>query len=107
MSDEQRASEQIIEQVTTWPGVRAAPGRRGELAFKVDGREIGHLHGGRAAHFAFPKQLWRDLRAQGRIVDHPVFPGREGPAARRIESDEDVADVLRLLRLNYDRLARR
>src|SRR5262249_24872687 len=67
----QTASEQITEQVTSWPGVQAGPGRRGEFAFKVDGREIGHLHGSRAAHFGFPKQLWRQLRAQRRIEPHP------------------------------------
>jgi len=27
----------------------------------------------------------------------------QGPAARRIESEEDVADVIALLRLNYNR----
>jgi hypothetical protein len=52
----QSASERITEQVTTWPGVRAGPGRRGEFAFKVKGREIGHLHGGRAAHFPSPRR---------------------------------------------------
>jgi hypothetical protein len=102
---EQRASDRIIERVTAWPGVRAEPGRRGELAFKVARREIGHLHGDHAAHFSFPKPLWRELHAEGRIVEHPIFPGREGPAARRIENGEDVEDVLVLLRLNYDRLS--
>jgi hypothetical protein len=99
------ASEQITEQVTSWPGVQAGPGRRGEFAFKVGGREIGHLHGNRAAHFGFPKQLWRELRAEDRIEPHPVFPGREGLAARRIEDDDDVRDVVELMRLNYERLA--
>jgi hypothetical protein len=33
-----------------------------------------------------------------------VFPGRIGPAARRIESVEDVRDVIALMRLNYERL---
>jgi hypothetical protein len=37
-------------------------------------------------------------------VHHPVFPGKEGPAARRIETDEDVDDVIALVRLNYDRV---
>jgi hypothetical protein len=32
-----------------------------------------------------------------------VFPGKVGPAARRIETEEDVTDVIALLRLNYDR----
>jgi hypothetical protein len=39
-----------------------------------------------------------------RIVHHPVFPGRQGPAARRIEDEDDVRDVIELLRLNYDRM---
>jgi pyridoxamine 5'-phosphate oxidase family protein len=104
MTEQQRAGERIIEQATAWPGVGAAPGRRGELSLKVAGREIGHLHGDHAAHFSFPAPLWRELRDAGRIVEHPVFPGREGPAARRIESDADVADVIALLHLNYERV---
>jgi hypothetical protein len=100
------ASERITQEVTSWPGVEAGPGRRREFAFKVGRREIGHLHGDRAAHFAFPKDVWGELRRQGRIVDHPVFPGREGPGARRIASDADVEDVIALMRLNYERITR-
>jgi Luciferase len=98
-------SQQIVDEVTSWPGVEAALGRRSEFGFRVGGREIGHLHGDHAAHFAFPKQLWHELRAQGRIVPHPVFPDKEGLAARRIENDADVRDVIELLHLNYDRAA--
>jgi Luciferase len=97
-------SDRIVEQVTSWPGVHAGMGRRGELAFTLGSRELGHLHGDHAAHFVFPKQVWSELRAAGRIVPHPVFPGRVGPAARRIETEDDVRDVLALLRLNYDRI---
>jgi hypothetical protein len=107
MARQQTPSERITEQLTSWPRVKAGPGRRGEFAFTVDGREIGHLHGSRSAHFGFPKQVWRELRAQGRIELHPVFPGREGLAARRIESDSDVRDVIELMRLNYDRAVAR
>jgi hypothetical protein len=107
MSELQTASERITEEVTSWPGVTAGPGRRGEFAFKVGGREIGHLHGDHAAHFGFPKQLWVELFEQKRIDHHPVFPGRQGFGARRIESDEDVDDVIALMRLNYDRIVAR
>ena len=99
----QRPSERITEEVTSWPGVTAGPGSRGEFAFTVGRRQIGHLHGDRSAHFMFPKQLWADLFEQGRVTHHPVFPGRQGPAARRIEDEDDVRDVIELLRLNYDR----
>jgi Luciferase len=106
MSKLQTASERITEEVTSWPGVTAGPGSRGEFSFRVGGKEIGHLHGDHAAHFAFPKSVWRDLRAAGRIDEHPVFPGREGMASRRIVGQDDIDDVIALLRLNYERLAR-
>ena len=79
------------------------PGRRGEYAFTVGRRQIGHLHGDRAAHFSFPKAVWTELYEQGRVDYHPVFPGKPGHASRRIESEDDVRDVIELLRLNYDR----
>jgi Family of unknown function (DUF5519) len=101
------ASERITEEVTSWPGVEAGPGSRGEFAFTVGRRQIGHLHGDRAAHFSFPKQVWAELFEQGRVVHHPVFPGKVGPAARRIEAEADVQDVIELLRLNYDRAVAR
>jgi hypothetical protein len=107
MTKPQTASEAIVEEVTSWAGVESGPGRRGELAFKIGGREIGHLHGDHAAHFSFPKEVWRELREQGRIIPHPVFPDAQGPAARRIEHDADVRDVIELLRLNYDRVVSR
>jgi hypothetical protein len=104
MSQTPTASQRITQEVTSWPGVEAGPGRRGEFAFKVDHREIGHLHGDHAAHFSFPKAVWSDLMAQGRIVPHPIFPDKEGPAARRIANEADVRDVIELMRLNYDRV---
>ena len=97
------ASDRITDEVTSWPGVEAGPGRRGEFAFKVGRHEIGHLHGDHAAHFFFAKDVWAELVEQGRVVEHPVFPGKRGPAARRIEDEADVDDVIALMRLNYER----
>ena len=107
MSTSQTASEQITAEVTSWPGVEAGPGRRGEFAFTVGRHEIGHLHGDHAAHFFFPKGTWAELMEQGRVVPHPVFPDRAGPAARRIAGEDDVRDVIDLMRLNYDRIVAR
>jgi hypothetical protein len=107
MSTTKSPSQRIIEEVTSWDGVAAGPGGRGELAFKVGPREIGHLHGDHAAHFVFPRELWVELEREGRITFHPVFPKRQGPAARAIRDDRDVEDVIALLRLNYERVAAR
>ena len=107
MSQSRTASQQITDDVTSWPGVEAGPGRRGEFAFKVGRREIGHLHGDHAAHFGFPKDVGARLRAEGRVGPHPVAPDKTAWAARRIETDDDVRDVIELMRLNYDRVMAR
>ena len=107
MSEEKSASRQITDEVTSWPGVDAGPGSRGEFAFRIGRREIGHLHGDRVMHTGYPKEVWKELFDQGRIDYHPVFPGTPGYAARKIESEDDVRDVIALLRLNYDRAVER
>ncbi len=98
------ASARITEVVTAWPGVEAGFGRRGEWSFRVGRREIGHLHGDHAAHFMLPKDVFDELLAAGRVGPHPVFPDRRGPAARRIDDDTDVADVIALMREQYERI---
>lgn len=107
MSETVSASRRITDEVTSWDGVSAGYGERGEFAFKLGKREIGHLHGNSAAHFFFHKDLWAKLMADGRVTEHPVFPNRVGPAARRIRTDEDVRDVIALMRLNYEEAAER
>jgi hypothetical protein len=107
MTRTQTAGERITEEVTSWPGVEAGPGDRGEFAFTVGRRAIGHLHGDRVMHTGFPKAVWHELHAAGRIDYHPVFPGRPGWASRSIATEEDVRDVIELLRLNYDRVVDR
>jgi Family of unknown function (DUF5519) len=108
VSEDTRTPSQLItDTVTAWPGVEAGYGKRGEWGLSVNGHEVGHLHGDHAAHFAFGKDLGKELRERGLVVDHPVFPGKDAMAARRIESDADVDEVIELMRLNYDRIVAR
>ena len=97
------ASRRITDEVTSWPGVETADGNWGAFCFMLGDVELGHLHGDRSAHFVFPKDVWTELYEHGRVSDHPMFPGKPGICARRIESQNDVLDVIALLRLNYDR----
>ncbi len=103
MTESATASELIVEEATSWPGVTAVDGSRGELSLRLGRREIGHLHGDRTFHSGFPKAVWQELYEAGRIDYHPVFPGKPGYAARAIDSEDDIADVIAMLRLNYDR----
>jgi hypothetical protein len=107
MTQTQTASERITEEVTSWPGVAAGPGRRGEFSFRVGRREVGHLHGDRSAHFALPADLAERLREQGRVGPHPAFPEHPKMAARRLDADDDVRDVIAIMRDHYDRIVAR
>lgn len=108
MTETRTPSQQITDEVASWPGVAAGPGDRGSsVAFRLGRRELGHLHGDRALHTSFPREVWAELREKGRIDNHPVFPDKAGPAARRIEDADDVRDAIELLRLNYDRVVAR
>ena len=78
------ASERITNEVGSWAGVTAGAGRRGEFAFKVGGREIGHLHGDSAAHFAFPKASGASFSSRSASTTTPCFQG--GPVSARAGS---------------------
>lgn len=94
----------IIAEVSGWPGVESHPHRFGGVEFSVDHREIGHLHGDRLADLPFPKRVHDELVASGRAAPHHVLPD-SGWVSRWIRGPEDVAEVIALFRMNYDRLA--
>jgi hypothetical protein len=100
----ENASDTITRAAMTWPGVHGTHGQRGEWSLRVGRREIGHLHGDRVAHFGFPRALWRELIDAGRIVRHPI--DHDGWGARPIHGPDDEAEVIALMRLNYDRAIR-
>lgn len=104
MTKQKTASQQITDEVTSWPGVEAGTGRRGEFSFKIGRREIGHLHGDRTAHFGFPKGTGVKLREEGQVGPHPIKPESFKLASRSIQGKSDIQDVIKLMRLNYDRI---
>jgi hypothetical protein len=107
MTTTMTASERITAEVTSWPGVTAGNGDRGEFGFRVGRREIGHLHGDRVLHIGYPKDVWQELFDAGRIGYHPVFPGKPGFGSRALATDADVEDAIALMRINYERAVAR
>jgi Family of unknown function (DUF5519) len=91
--DHSTASQRITAAATSWPAVQAGPGRRGEFAFTIGRRQLGHLHGDHAAHFNFPKAVWAQLRAEGRITRSPALVARPRPspfARFRVDSSAGI-----------------
>lgn len=94
--------EQIVREVGAWDGVTVLPHRFGGVEFRVGRRELGHVHGDRLADLPFPVRIREELVAAGDADLHHVLPD-SGWVSCRIRGDADVARVVRLFRLNYER----
>ena len=94
--------DQIVREVASWPGVTVAPHRFGGVEFRVGRRELGHLHGNRLADLPFPVHVRERLVAEGKASRHHVLP-QSGWISRYICDTGDVAQVVELFRLNYER----
>lgn len=107
MSQVTTVSERITNEVTSWPGVTAGWGRRGEWSFKVGPREVGHLHGDHVAHFMFSGELGTALKAESRVGDPPGVSRQAGPRRPPDREGGGHPEVIELMRLNYDRIVER
>jgi hypothetical protein len=94
--------QRIVREVSMWPNVTVQPHRFGGVEFRVGRRELGHLHGSRWADLPFPVRVRDELIAAGRAEPHHVLP-ESGWITVRIRNDRDVAPVIELFRMNYDR----
>ena len=111
MNDELLA--QIEREVLGWGGVfkkrdEDGPGGIGVTGYRygdpqTGGPQIGHVHDDGHADFRFPREVRDELIRTGRAIPHPAFPDSRTTASYRIQNAEDVADVLTLFRMNYER----
>jgi hypothetical protein len=92
----------IEREVGSWEGVTTHEHRFGGVEFRLGRREIGHLHGARWADLPFHKRIRDMLVETGRAQPHHVLP-HTGWVSRQIRTSEDVADVIELFRLSYER----
>lgn len=98
--------EKIEAEVTGWAGVEERPHRFSGIEFRVNGHEIGHLHGDRLADLPFPVRMRKELVEAGKAGVHHVLP-ETGWVSYRIRGEEDVDGAIELFRLNYERLTAR
>ena len=94
--------DEIVREVSAWAGVTVGRHRFGGTEFRLGRRELGHLHGSRLADLPFPLLVRDDLVATGRAQAHHVHPD-SGWVTYSIQDRSDVARVVALFRLNYDR----
>ena len=92
----------IVREVSAWPGVTIGRHRFGGTEFRCGRRELGHIHGSRLADLPFPLLVREELVAAGRAEPHHIY-AESGWVSYYIRDASDVADVVALFRLNYDR----
>ncbi len=96
-------SQRIIDIVGGWDGVTVQPHKFGGVEFRVQQREIGHLHDDRTADLRFPLRERRDLVASGRARPHHTLAA-SGWVSHPIRGEHDIPAVIDLMRRNYERL---
>ena len=105
MLDVNNFLENVKRELMSWPGVISQSHRYGGIEFRVNGREMGHLHseGIRFADLPFPMAIRNELVKDGRVLPHHILPN-SGWVTFLIKEEADVVALISLFRMQYERL---
>ena len=95
--------EKIKEQIMNWEGVTSGVHRFGGIEFRIGYREMGHVHVDKLADLPFPMQIRNKLVESGHASPHHILP-HSGWVSMWINGEDDVAGVIELFRMQYERL---
>jgi hypothetical protein len=96
--------ESIQKEILSWPFVTAEVHKFGGIEFRLNKREMGHIHGERLVDLPFPMKIRNELVNSGRVSPHHVLP-QSGWVSYWINNGEkDVPEVLELFRMRYEQL---
>ena len=95
--------ESIKKELLSWPYVIAEPHRFGGIEFRINKREMGHIHGDRVADLPFPMSVRNELVNSGRVSPHHFLP-HSGWVSYWIKGEEDIPAVIELFKKRYDSL---
>ena len=96
--------ESIQKEILSWPFVTAETHKFGGTEFRLNKREMGHIHGERLVDLPFPMTIRNELVSSGRVSPHHVLP-KSGWVSYWINNGEkDVPEVLELFRMRYEQL---
>jgi Family of unknown function (DUF5519) len=97
----------IKKEILSWPNVTVESHRFGGIGFRLNKREMGHIHGESVADLPFPMKTRNDLVASGRVSQHHVLP-KSGWVSYWInkhkEQQHEVSAVVELFKMRYQQL---
>jgi luciferase-like monooxygenase len=96
--------EKIKKKILSWPYVTAEPHRFGGIEFRINKREMGHVHGDRLADLPFPMNIRNELVKSGRASPHHVLPNSGWVSYWIDKGEEDIPAVIELFKMRYEQL---
>lgn len=96
--------ESIQKQLLSWPNVTSEPHRFGGTEFRLNKREMGHMHGDRLVDLPFPMHIGNELVNSGRASPHHILPQSGWVSYWINKGEEDVPAVIELFRMRYEQL---
>ena len=67
-------TENIQQEILSWPGVTSNPYQFGGIEFRVNKRDMGHIHGEKLADLPFPIEIRKAIIASGKALPHIIYP---------------------------------
>jgi hypothetical protein len=100
--------ESIKKEILSWPNVTAEPHRFGGIEFRLNKREMGHIHGESVADLPFTMKTRNELVNSGRVSPHHVLP-QSGWVSYWVnkdkeEKEEEVSAVVELFKMRYEQI---
>ena len=102
--DDNKVFEKVKTELMSWPGVTSQFHRFGGTEFRINGKEMGHMHGGRFADLPFPMSIRNALVKDRKALPHHVLPN-SGWITFLINEDADITSLINLFRMQYERLS--
>jgi luciferase-like monooxygenase len=96
--------ESIKKQILSWPDVTAEPHKFGGVEFRLNKREMGHIHGESLVDLPFPMNIRNELVSSGRVSPHHVLPQSGWVSYWINKGEEDAPAVVELFRMRYEQL---
>jgi MFS family permease len=96
-------TENIQQEILSWPGVSSKPYQFGGIEFRVNKRDMGHIHGEKLADLPFPIEIRKEIIASGKALPHIIYPESMW-VSYIIHSEKDTPKIIDLFRFQYERL---